>query len=54
VYLFKDPVYNIVMLCCSVEWIAFLILKIRSRKQQHGGHMKCVLSVRITDEPTFR
>jgi len=53
-YLFKGPLFNIVMLCCYIEWIAFLRLKIRSRKQQHGGHMKCVSSVTITVEPAFR
>jgi len=50
-YLFKGPVFTFVTLCGYVEWIAFLMLKIISRKQQHGGHMKCVPSVRITVEP---
>jgi hypothetical protein len=40
-YLLKGPVFNVVMLCGCVEWIAFLMLKIGSRKQQHGGHEMC-------------
>jgi hypothetical protein len=53
-YLFKGPAFNIVVLCGYVEGIAFLILKIRSRKQQHSGNMKCVPSVTITAESALR